>query len=45
MKREYYIKNKNVEGWFSWHQMIYQYIKIKPIKGLYYAINRIIKSI
>lgn len=44
IKRKYLIKNKNVEGWFNWYQMIYQYMRIKPIKGLYFAIKRIIQS-
>ena len=44
IKRKYLIKNKNVEGWFNWYQMIYQYMRIKPIKGFYFAIKRIIQS-
>ncbi len=44
IKRKYLIKNKNVEGWFNWYQMIYQYMRIKPIKGFYFAIKRIVQS-
>ena len=31
IKRKYLIRNKNVQGWFNWYQMIYQYMRIKPI--------------
>ena len=44
MSKLYKIKNKNVDGWFKWHEVIYQYMRIKPIKGLYYAIKRIIED-
>lgn len=44
IKRKYHVKNKNVDDWFNWYQMIYQYMRIKPIKGIYFAIKRIIQS-
>ena len=44
MSKLYKIKNKNVDGWFKWYEVIYQYMRIRPIKGLYYAIKRIIED-
>lgn len=44
MGKKYKIKNKYVDGWYKWYELIYQYMRIKPIKGFIYSIRRIIED-
>ena len=45
IKTSYYIKNKNVDGWYDWKGMIKEYMRISPIRGLKVAIKRIFSEV
>ena len=41
-KTLYHVKNTNVDKWVDWKGLIKEYIRIRPIRGFFKALKRIL---